>query len=76
MYATIFNKDYLLHLSKQMKDFSLNTQQFDSIQRDTNKISIVLYMAKKVIVIGLHYLLKLLHILKGQKIHSTKMMGF
>lgn len=41
-----------------MKDFSLNIQQFDSIQLDTNKISTVLCMVKKVTVIDHHYLLK------------------
>lgn len=33
-------------------------------------------MAKKVIIIDLQYLLKLVHKLKGQKLHSTKMMDF
>lgn len=49
---------YLQHLSKLMKDFSLNTQQFDLIQQDINKISTVLYMAKRVKATDLHYLLK------------------
>jgi len=49
---------YLQHLSKQMQDFSLNTLQFDSIPQDISKISIVLYTAKIVIIIDLHYLLK------------------
>lgn len=59
-----------------MKGFSLNTQQFDLIQQDINKISTVLYMAKRVKATDLHYLLKLLHISKGRRIHSIKMMDF
>jgi len=56
-----------------MQDFSLNTLQFDSTPQDISKISIVLCMARIVTIIDLHYLLKLLYKLKGQKIHSIKM---
>lgn len=67
---------YLQHLSKQTQDFSLNTLQFDLIPQDISKISIVLCMARIVTIIDLHYLLKLLYKLKGQKIHSIKMKDF